>query len=348
MALLNSSKKIRVLIVDDSALIRQILTSVLNADPSIEVVDVAADPYIARDRIKTLNPDVITLDINMPRMDGLSFLEKIMTLRPMPVVMISTLTQKGAKETLEALEMGAVDYIPKPTHDLEDNFNHIALEICTKVKAAAYANIRRHIPKVSQPTVQLSSLNHLPHLVAVGASTGGVEALSVLFKQLPKDGPPIVVVQHMPAGFTASFAARMNKQCAPHIMEAEQGMKLERGCIYIAPGNQHMRIKHGSSQLVIDLFDGPLTSGHKPSVDVLFESVAALRLRRVMGVILTGMGHDGAQGLLKLKNTGGITLGQNKESCLIYGMPRAAHEVGAVQKEVPLHTISQYILGKDI
>ena len=346
MATLSFSKTIRVVIVDDSALMRQILQTILNADPDIDVVGVAADPYIARERIKQLQPDVITLDINMPRMDGLSFLEKIMTLRPMPVVMISTLTQKGAKETLEALEMGAVDYIAKPTSDIQENFNTISSEICTKIKFAARANIQNKNTHIIKKNVSQSAHKNNAHqLVAIGASTGGVEALNTIFKSLPKSCPPIVVVQHMPAGFTASFAARMNKQCMPHIVEAQQGMKLDEGCIYIAPGDHHMRIKHGASQLMIDILDGPLTSGHRPSADILFDSVADLRLRNVLGVILTGMGRDGAQGLLKLKQSGGITVGQNEDSCLIYGMPRAAAEIGALSKAIHLNHMAEHIMG---
>ncbi len=341
-----SAQKTKVLIVDDSALMRKMLSDILESDPALEVVGLASDPFVARDRIKALNPDVITLDINMPRMDGLSFLEKIMTLRPMPVVMISTLTEKGAKETLEALELGAVDYITKPTTDLKNSFERIRSEICAKVKVAAKARVKNRLDhKVSVPSLIAEGRRGLPQLVAIGSSTGGVEALTEVFRSLPAHCPPVVVVQHMPAGFTASFAARLNKQCQPTVVEVQPGMRIEKGTIYIAPGDRHFRLKHASSAIVADLYDGETVSGHKPSVDVLFHSVAALKMRYVQGIILTGMGRDGAKGLLELRQNGARTFGQNESSCLVYGMPRAAMELGSVEQEIPLQKVSSVIMG---
>jgi two-component system chemotaxis response regulator CheB len=264
----------------------------------------------------------------------------------MPVVMISTLTEKGAKETLDALHMGAVDYVTKPTTDLKDSFHSLSKEICFKVKTAAKANIKnRSREKVAAP-IMTSAGKNPPQLVAIGASTGGVEALSEIFLALPSNCPPIVVVQHMPPGFTTSFAARMDRLCAPRVFEATQNMRIEKGHIYIAPGDRHLRVKHASSAIVVDLVDddGPV-SGHKPSVDVLFESVTDLKLRSVFGIILTGMGRDGAKGLLALKQSGAKTFGQNEKSCLIYGMPRAAMELGAIEKEVPLKDIATLLMG---
>ncbi|MBX9977154.1 MAG: chemotaxis-specific protein-glutamate methyltransferase CheB, partial [Alphaproteobacteria bacterium] len=260
----------------------------------------------------------------------------------------STLTEKGAKETLDALHIGAVDYVTKPTKDLKDSFHSLSKEICFKVKTAAKANIKNRSREQANIPIMTSIGKSLPQLVAIGASTGGVEALSEIFLSLPSNCPPIVVVQHMPPGFTTSFAARMDRLCAPSVFEATQNMRIEKGHIYIAPGDRHLRIKHASSALVVDLADddGPV-SGHKPSVDVLFESVAILKLRSVFGVILTGMGRDGAKGLLTLRQSGGKTFGQNEKSCLIYGMPRAAMEMGSVEKEVPLKEMASLIMGNE-
>jgi len=351
MVILNSStRKTTVIVVDDSAVMREIISDVLSSDPDIEVVEKASDPYDAREKIKALNPDVITLDINMPRMDGLSFLEKIMTLRPMPVVMISSLTEKGAKETIEALSLGAVDYIAKPSGMLENNFSHIASEICFKVKTAAKAKVKaREVSKgyVSKAIpVNIAKAQRTP-IVAIGSSTGGVEALTEIFSALPETCPPIVVVQHMPPKFTASFAARLDKMCKPHVCEAEDKQQIERGTIYIAPGDRHMRIKSVTGKLFIDLFDGENVSGHKPSVDVLFHSLSETLLKNSLGIILTGMGRDGALGLKKVHEMGAKTYAQNEESSLVYGMPRAAKEIGAIDAEMHLKNIASLIMGVD-
>lgn len=342
-----NSKKVRVLVVDDSALMRQMLGDLLNRDPEIEVVGTAMDPYVAREKIKQLDPDVITLDINMPRMDGLAFLEKIMTLRPMPVVMISTLTEKGAKETLTALELGAVDYVTKPTSEIEVNFDNLAKEIQQKVKTAAKANIKgaRTNKAASVSSTPLLAGANMPKLVGIGSSTGGVEALTEIFTKLPENCPPIVVVQHMPPKFTTSFAARLNKMCKPQVFEASHNQKLEKGCIYIAPGDHHLAIKQNAGGFSVELFDGENFSGHKPSVDLMFKSLANLKSKDFMGIILTGMGKDGAIGLKELRDTGSRTYGQNEESCLVYGMPKAAFEQGAILQEVHLKKMAQLIMG---
>ena len=345
-------KKIRVLVVDDSPLMRQLITKSLNFDPKIEVVGAASDPFMARDQIKQLNPDVITLDINMPRMDGLSFLEKIMTLRPMPVVMISTLTEKGAKETIDALELGAVDYVTKPTHNIYENFEKIALEICEKVRTASKANIKRLVEKAKnrgqKPYVSPASFKgtSLPQLVVMGASTGGVEALSAVFMSLPAHCPPIVVVQHMPPGFTKSFAVRMDRQCQPAVFEATHKQVLSSGHIYIAPGDQHVHVVMRDGKMMLELSSSEgLVSGHKPSVDVLFDSAIRVPLRHKVGILLTGMGKDGAKGLLGLRQSGTKTFVQNEETSLVYGMPRAAKEMGAADHELPLSRVANIIMG---
>ena len=351
MAISNSSvNKIRVLVVDDSALMRRMISDILNEDPEFEIVGTAMDPYAAREKIKQLNPDVITLDINMPRMDGLSFLEKIMTLRPMPVVMVSTLTEKGAKETIEALELGAVDYVTKPSVDISLNFDTIADEIRQKVKIASKANVKAIQPhtKTISSEIKIQPGALLPKLVGIGSSTGGVEALTEVFLNLPKDCPPVVVVQHMPANFTTSFANRLNKLCKPEISEAYNGQKIEKGHIYIAPGDRHLRVKNSGSQFSIELFDGDNVSGHKPSVDVLFQSLADIGQKEIMGIILTGMGKDGAIGLKNLKDNGCRTYGQNEESCLVYGMPKAAFENGAVTALIHLKKAASLIMGGSI
>lgn len=351
MAISNSSvNKIRVLVVDDSALMRQMISDILSDDPEFEIVGTAMDPYAAREKIKQLNPDVITLDINMPRMDGLSFLEKIMTLRPMPVVMVSTLTEKGAKETIEALELGAVDYVTKPSTDISLNFDTIAEEIRQKVKIASKANIKaiHPHPKNISSEIKIQPGALLPKLVGIGSSTGGVEALTEVFLNLPKDCPPVVVVQHMPANFTTSFANRLNKLCKPEISEAYNGQKIEKGHIYIAPGDRHLRVKNSGSQFSIELFDGDNVSGHKPSVDVMFQSLSEIGQKDIMGIILTGMGKDGAIGLKNLKDKGCRTYGQNEESCLVYGMPKAAFENGALTSLIHLKKAAPLIMGGSV
>ncbi|MGO8919205.1 MAG: protein-glutamate methylesterase/protein-glutamine glutaminase [Stellaceae bacterium] len=339
---------IRVLIVDDSALIRQVLSELLASDRDIEVVGTAPDPIVARDKIKALNPDVLTLDIEMPRMDGLSFLDKVMTLRPMPVVVVSTLTQQGADAALRALELGAVDYVAKPTLDIRQGVIALGAELVAKVKAAATANVKARAAKKpgGRPLVFDHRLSSEGWIVAIGASTGGVEALQELLTVLPASAPAILVTQHMPAGFTASFAQRLDPRCAMSVAEATDGARVMAGHVYIANGNHHLELARSGAHYKCRVRDGAPVSGHRPSVDVLFRSVAAAAGRSATGVILTGMGKDGAEGLLELRRAGGRTLGQDELSCLIYGMPKAAKELGAVEKELPLSRIPQEILAQ--
>ncbi len=339
---------VRVLIVDDSAVMRQLLTSLLAEDPEIEVVGTAADPHIARERIKALNPDVVTLDVEMPHMDGLTFLRKIMTLRPMPVVMISTLTQRGAETTLEALEIGAVDFIAKPTGDLAAGLPELAAELSRKIKAAAAVRVgaRRAAPapQAARPPQPPRPRSTSGKIVFVGASTGGVEALKALLMGLPPDCPPILITQHMPPRFTTGFAERLDRQCPMRVSEAAHDDTIEPGHVYIAPGSHHLEIARVGTRHVCRLSEGPSVSGHRPSVDVLFRSAARVCGRSAVGAILTGMGKDGAEGLLEMRQAGAITLGQDEESALIYGMPRAAFECGAVMHQHSLARMAEAIL----
>ncbi|MEI2385245.1 chemotaxis response regulator protein-glutamate methylesterase [Breoghania sp. JC706] len=336
---------IRVLIVDDSALIRQLLTSLLSQDPDIEVVGSASDPYAAREKIKQLLPDVITLDIEMPRMDGLEFLHKIMTLRPMPVVMVSSLTQQGAGTTLQALEMGAVDIVAKPTLDLQAGLAEMGEEIRTKVKAAASANVR-YAHRQAVPRATAGRYVSTEKIVAIGASTGGVEALRTVLGALPASSPAILVTQHMPVHFTSTFANRLDGLCEISVEEARDGARVLPGHAYIAPGNRHLRLLRSGADYVCKVGGEERVSGHCPSVDVLFGSVATAANGNAIGIIMTGMGKDGARGLLEMRNAGLLTLGQDAASSLVYGMPRAAMECGAVQEQVPLDRIAQKIIDE--
>jgi two-component system, chemotaxis family, protein-glutamate methylesterase/glutaminase len=332
---------IKVLVVDDSATMRQLISAVLNADPDIEVVGAAEEPHQARTMIKALSPDVITLDVEMPNMNGLEFLEKIMRLRPMPVVMVSTLTQAGTDVALAALELGAVDVVGKPTGaiSLSTGFP----DLIGKVKAAAQAKVRT-LTQREAPTTDASFQANLGHIIAIGSSTGGVEALLSIIPLLPVTTPPILITQHMPAAFTSKFAARLDRAAAIHVTEAEEGALLLAGHAYLAPGSHHHLEVTNSLKPRCKLVEGDLINGHKPSVDALFHSVAALN-RPSTGVILTGMGRDGAEGLLAVRQAGGATIGQDEASCIVYGMPKAAFEIGAVERQVPLRTIAQAILS---
>ena len=332
---------IRVLIVDDSPSMRAALDRILRQDPEIEVIGHAPEPSAARQMIKDLNPDVITLDIEMPGMDGLSFLEKIMRLRPMPVVMCSTLTARGADATIEALRLGAVDCIQKPSGNAQEMAQNAAL-LCATVKTAAGSTVRRLAAPVraaaSSPGAQRDMI------VAIGSSTGGVEALFSVLGSLPADAPPMLVVQHMPAAFTGGFAARLDRDCEINVVEARDGMPVERGTVYIAPGGEsHMELI-GTAGRRIRLRRSDPVAGHRPSVDVLFHSVAKVG-RAAVGVILTGMGSDGAAGLLAMRHAGARTLGQNEASCVVYGMPRAAFEKGAVERELSLSAMPEAIIA---
>jgi len=343
-----TGKKVRVLIVDDSTLMRQLLAAVLSVDEGIEVVGEAPDPFDAREKIKALNPDVVTLDVEMPRMNGLDFLRKIMELRPTPVVMISSLTQAGADTTLEALEIGAVDFVAKPA----DNSAMLQLggELIPKIKGAANTRLRRRVaaPQQRQPVARKSFVparGSVDKLIAIGASTGGVEALKAVLMLFPEDAPPIVIAQHMPERFTAAFARRLDGECRMRVHEAAHDQPIERGHVYIAPGGHHLEVAKRGSALVCALNDGPLVSGHRPSVDALFNSVARVVAPNAVGAILTGMGRDGASGLLAMRKAGCHTFGQDEGTALIYGMPRVAWEIGAVESQHGLFDITEAILN---
>jgi two-component system chemotaxis response regulator CheB len=344
---MNATKgKVRVLVVDDSALMRKLLAAVLSVDEGIEVVGEAPDPFEAREKIKALNPDVVTLDIEMPRMNGLDFLRKIMELRPTPVVMISSLTQAGADTTLEALEIGAVDFVAKPA----DNSAMLQLggELIPKIKAAAHTRLRRRLAMPQRQVARKSfgaARGSTDKLIAIGASTGGVEALKAVLMLFPEDAPPIVIAQHMPERFTAAFARRLDGECRMRVHEAAHDQPIERGHVYIAPGGQHLEVAKRCGGFVCTLNDGPLVSGHRPSVDALFNSVARVAAPNAVGAILTGMGRDGASGLLAMRKAGCHTFGQDEGTALIYGMPRVAWEIGAVEAQYGLFDISEAILN---
>ena len=339
---------IRVLIVDDSALMRQMLSEILASDPAIQVVGVASDPIVARQRIKALSPDVITLDIEMPVMDGLSFLEKIMALRPMPVVVVSTLTQKGTDAAVRALELGAVDCLGKPLADIRTGMSELAASLIATVKAAAIARprARTHVAATHRPLTVDPGLSTAGRIVAIGASTGGVEALQQLLVRLPAGAPAILITQHMPAGFTSSFARRLDSQCAVTVMEATDDRRVLPGHVYIAPGARHLELIRTGAHYLCRLHDGPPVSGHRPSVDVLFHSVALAAASNAVGMILTGMGRDGADGLLAMRKAGASTYGQSEASCLIYGMPKAAMAAGSVEQELPLDRLAEEIVAR--
>lgn len=341
--------RIKVLIVDDSALMRQMLTAILSSDPSIEVVGTAPDPLVAREKIKALNPHVLTLDVEMPRMDGLAFLEKLMTLRPTPVVMVSSLTERGAEVTMRAMELGAVDVFCKPSDSASGGLMARGAELIDKVKAAANARVRALGDRPKAPTAPArlavtTIYKSTDRLVAIGSSTGGVEALRDIIVALPPDAPPMVVTQHIPPRFSTSFAERLNGMSAVRVREAADGDRIISGQVLIAPGDKHLTVRRSGAALVAHVYDGPLVSGHKPSVDVLFHSVAEACGAKAVGAILTGMGRDGADGLLAMRQAGAATIGQDEASCVVYGMPKAAWEAGAVEHEVPLSRIAEEIL----
>lgn len=354
--------KIKVLIVDDSALVRQTLVSILESDPQIEIVGVAADPYIAVDKIKECVPDVITLDIEMPRMDGLTFLKKLMSQHPIPVVVISTLTEKGTDSALLALEYGAVEVLAKPKVNTKILLEQSKIELCDKVKAAALANVKRRTfsartatsevaPKLSADAVigkhtSTSMVQTTETVIAIGASTGGTEALRVLLEGFPADCPGIVIVQHMPEMFTKQFAQRLNSLCKVSVKEAENGDKVLRGHVLLSPGGKHMMLKRSGAIYHVEIVDGPLVNRHRPSVDVLFRSVARYAGKNVVGAILTGMGDDGARGMLEMKEAGAHTIAQDENSCVVFGMPKEAIKLGGADKILPLSDISKYIMSK--
>lgn len=336
---------VRALVVDDSVTMRTALSRMLGSDPEIEVVGTAPEPHAARAMIKELDPDVITLDVEMPGMDGLTFLERIMRLRPMPVVMCSSLTGDGATMTIEALRLGAVDCIVKPSGG-PGSLMAIRDDLCRTIKRAARSRVRPRMAPPAPAPVRLSKGNDTFRdvVVGIGASTGGVEALFHVVKSLPVDFPPVLIVQHMPAGFTTSFAARLDAESRIKVVEAKHGMKLETGVVHVAPGGlAHMELTGGRGGC-ISLIQSPPVDGHRPAVERMFRSLVPLADRAV-GVILTGMGADGARGLRAMRDAGARTLGQNQESCVVYGMPKAAAEAGAVEREISLANMPEAILA---
>jgi len=351
-------KKISVIVVDDSALIRKLLSELLNQDPDIDVVATAADPFQAREKIKQFNPDVLTLDVEMPKMDGVTFLRNLMRLRPMPVVMVSTLTEKGAQVTLEALELGAFDFVEKPKLDASNTLADYATEITNKVKAAAHVPLstltNRVAPKVSEKLTadaviakqQTAStkLKTTEKIIAIGASTGGTEAIKDVLCALPANSPGIVVTQHIPASFSAAFAQRVNKYAAINVKQAKDGEQILPGHAYIAPGDKHLLVERSGARYYCRLNDGPPVSRHKPSVDVLFRSVAQNVGPNAIGVMLTGMGDDGAHGMLEMKQAGARNMIQDEKTSVVWGMPGAAFKLGAAEKTVPLQKIAEEML----
>lgn len=348
-------KRIKVLIVDDSALVRQTLMDMLSTDSEIEVIGAAVDPYAAVERMKENLPDVITLDVEMPRMDGLTFLRKIMAQHPIPVIICSTLTEAGAETTLKALEYGAVEIIQKPKVGTKKFFEESRIRLCDAVKAAASAKIKAYSsiqvkPKLSADAVIPMSppakamVKTTERMVVVGASTGGTEALRILLEALPLDCPPIAVVQHMPENFTAAFAKRLDGICRITVKEAQDGDSMLRGQALIAPGNRHMLLKRSGARYYVEIKDGPLVSRHRPSVDVLFRSAARYAGANAVGVIMTGMGDDGAKGMREMFEAGAHTAAQDEHSCVVFGMPNEAIKLGGVRRILPLGALAGEIL----
>ncbi|MBP6394308.1 MAG: chemotaxis response regulator protein-glutamate methylesterase [Giesbergeria sp.] len=359
------SKKIRVIVVDDSALVRSLLAEIINRQSDMECIGTANDPLIAREMIRELNPDVITLDVEMPRMDGIDFLGRLMRLRPMPVVMISTLTERGAEVTMKALELGAVDFVSKPRVGLANGLNELATQIVDKIRVAAVAQVRR-APRVPAPvrtaagaanaaassaapaSPSMSLLGRLSteKLIFIGASTGGTEAIKEILVNLPADCPAIVITQHMPPGFTTSFAARLNSLSQITVKEASHGERILPGHAYIAPGGKQFHISRSGANYVAVVDDGPAVNRHKPSVEVLFKSGAALVGRNAYGIMLTGMGNDGAAAMREMKDAGSYNYVQDEASCIVFGMPREAIAHGAADEVLPLTQIAPALIAK--
>lgn len=352
-------KKISVIVVDDSALVRKLLSELLNNDPDIEVVATAADPFQAREKIKQFNPDVLTLDVEMPKMDGVTFLRNLMRLRPMPVVMVSTLTERGAQVTLDALALGAFDFVEKPKIDISNTLADYGIEITQKVKAAANASISALTSKplsavdekltadavIARQKTPATKLRTTEKIIAIGASTGGTEAIKEVLCALPANAPGIVVTQHIPATFSAAFAQRVNKHAAINVRQAEDGEQILPGHAYIAPGDRHLLVERSGARYYCRLNDGPAVSRHKPSVDVLFRSVAQNVGPNAIGVMLTGMGDDGAQGMLEMKQAGAINMVQDEKTSVVWGMPGAAFKLGAAEQVVALQKIAEEMLA---
>ncbi len=353
------AKKIRVLIVDDSALVRQILMEIMKRTSDIEVVGTASDPFLARERIKELNPDVLTLDVEMPRMDGLTFLSNLMRLRPMPVVMVSSLTERGAETTFKALELGAVDFVSKPKVDVAGTLEDFGQEILSKIRMAAGARVVARSGGVSPVPPKHSADAILPasvgaagkkmlrttdRIIAVGSSTGGTEAIREFLMGMPADSPAIVIAQHIPAAFSAPFTRRMDSLCAMSVCEPHDGQYIMPGHVYIAPGGKHLLVERDGARYLCRLNDGPPVNRHCPSVDVLFRSVAQKVGPNAVGVILTGMGDDGARGLKEMRDAGAPTIAQDEATSVVWGMPGAAVKLGAVGEILPLNKVADAVM----
>lgn len=338
-------KKIRVLCVDDSALIRNIMSEIVNHQSDMEMVATAPDPIIARDLIKQFNPDVLTLDVEMPRMDGLDFLERLMRLRPMPVIMVSSLTSRGSEITLSALELGAVDFVTKPEMGLKDGMMQYAEIIAEKIRMASKVQVNRRERHTGTPKVITSPLVGSEKIIAIGSSTGGTEALRQVLLPMPLTSPGIVIAQHMPPGFTRSFAERLDNLCQISVKEGEDGDRVLPGHAYIAPGDLHMELVRSGANYHIKLNQSPPVNRHRPAVDVLFNSVAKSAGKNAVGAILTGMGSDGAKGLLEMRKSGAHTLAQSEKTCVVFGMPREAIALDAVSEVVDLNDMTQRILN---
>lgn len=337
---------IKVLVVDDSALIRSLLSEIVRADAELQLVGVAPDAFVARDLIKQHSPDVITLDVEMPRMDGLTFLDKLMKGRPTPVVMISSLTERGSEATLRALELGAIDFVAKPKLGIAEGMQAYAEEIRAKLKVAAHARLLRRNPAATRPAERGLPIVGTEKLIAIGASTGGTEAIKEVLLGLPADSPGVVITQHMPPGFTRSFAARLDKLCRISVSEARDGDRILPGTALLAPGGLHMEVARSGANYVAKLSEAPPVNGHRPAVDVMFNSAARCAGRNLIAALLTGMGKDGARGLLEIREAGGYTVAQDQASCVVYGMPREAAEIGAAEEVLPLEEIGSALLAQ--
>jgi len=342
--------KTRVLIIDDSALVRSLLTEIINHQPDMEAIGAAPDPLVAREMIRAMNPDVLTLDVEMPKMDGIDFLEKLMRLRPTPVVMVSTLTERGADVTIRALELGAIDFVAKPKIGIATGLQDMGREICEKIRVASRARMHRHVTgrapvattvggTVAKEQTTYSRLS-TEKLILIGASTGGTEAIREVLSRLPADSPAALITQHMPPGFTRSFAARLNSLCKITVTEAADGERVLPGHAYIAPGDRHLKLARSGANYVVELDDGEPVNRHRPSVEVLFRSAAQVAGRNVLGVMLTGMGKDGALAMREMRDAGAYNLAQDEATCVVFGMPKEAIACGAVDEVLPVLKIA--------
>ncbi len=341
-------KMIKVLIVDDSAVVRKVMTKILSSDPEIEVLGTAPDPFVARDKILALKPDVITLDVEMPRMDGITFLKKLMVYFPIPVVIVSSLTPEGSKTALVALELGAVEVISKSVGTIAHSVGDISIQLIDKVKAASKVHVKKLKPTDISKNVNISSTSMIKttnKVIAIGASTGGCSAIQAVLTRMPINAPGIVIVQHMPANFTKSFAKRLNDACAIEVKEAEDGDSILPGRALLAPGDDHILVKRSGAKYYVNVKKGPLVCRHRPSVEVLFTSTATNVGNNAIGIILTGMGEDGASGMLKMKEVGAKTIAQDEESCVVFGMPKEAIKLGAVDAVVSLNNVANKALS---